>query len=109
MVEFLPWYTIFQNILSNSVTKWRKANSDTSEHENGWEENFKQINAFPSLGFSQILVLILPIPYLSAIGLHFAGHIEDEKWRVIWDIKDLFLSNKAEAITEFSWRLEEKD
>lgn len=63
---------------------------------------------FPQLTGIQILTLILPIPYLSAIGLHFAAY-EDEIWRVIWDIKDLFLSNKAEAITEFSWRLEEKD
>lgn len=63
---------------------------------------------FPQLTGIQILTLILRIPYLSAIGLHFAAH-EDEIWRVIWDIKDLFLSNKAEAITELSWRLEEKD
>lgn len=30
------------------LTKCRRAHSDTSEHEDEWDENFKQINAFPS-------------------------------------------------------------
>lgn len=33
---------------------------------------------FSSLGFNEILAPIVPIPYLSAISLHLAGHKEDE-------------------------------
>lgn len=111
MAEFLFWSTVFQSILYSRVTKHRRANSDSSNHENEWGENFKQLIASPSAHWDSVRswLSMLPIPYLSAIALHFAGHKEDEIWRVIWDIKDLFLSNKAAAITEFSWSLEEKD
>lgn len=64
--------------------------------------HFPQLTGIWVRSFSSFL-------YLSAISLHFAGHKEDKTWEVIWDIKDLFLSNKAEAITELLWRLEEKD
>lgn len=47
-LSFYPDRLFSKTFTATVLTKRCRANSGTSEHEDEWDENFKQINAFPS-------------------------------------------------------------